>query len=105
MLANGIEHQLAVADRARPVPHRKRLHAVDNLSVHKHFSLLRYLKKENLPLVRAAITVGELFYEKDATFVVEFDFTIHKIGNEDLHRRAASLFPNLVDDFLWESME
>src|SRR5437016_8385922 len=105
MLANVVEHQLAITDRARPVSHREWLHAIDHLAVHEHFSLLQYLKEENLALVSASVTVGELFNEKDATFFVKLDFTIHEIGNEDLHRGAASLFRNLVDDFLWKGME
>src|ERR1700687_3656508 len=105
MLANVVEHQFAVTDRARRVSHREWLHAIYNLPVHEHFSLLQYLKEEDLSLVSAAVAVGELFNEKDATFFVKLDFTIHEIGNEDLHRGAASLFRNLVDDFLWKGME
>src|SRR5216683_5624006 len=105
MLANLVEHQLAVADRARPVSHWEWLHAIDNLPVHEHFSLLRYLKEEDLALVGAAVAVGELFNEENASVLVKLDFTIHEIRNEDLHRGAASLFRNLVDDFLWKGME
>src|SRR5260370_9820554 len=104
MLANLVEHQLAVADRAGPVSHWEWLHAIDNLPVHEHFALLRYLKEEDLALVSAAVPVGELFNEKDATFFVKLDFTIHEAGNEDLPRCAASLLRNLVDDFLWNGM-
>src|SRR5260370_33280268 len=105
MLANLVEHQLAIADRAGPVSHWEWLHAIDNLPVHEHFALLRYLKEEDLALVSAAVAVGELFNEKDAAFLVKLDFTIHGIGNEDLHRCAASLLRNLVDDFLWKGMK
>src|SRR5216684_7099307 len=105
MLANLVEHQLAVADRAGPVSHWEWLHAIDNLPVHEHFSLLRYLKKEDLALVSAPVAVGELFNEKDAAFLVKLDFTVHEIGHEDLHGLAAGLLRNLVDDFLWEGMK
>src|SRR5882762_8512000 len=37
--------------------------------------------------------------------LVKLDFTIHEIGHEDLHRRAAGRLRNLVDDFLWKGME
>src|SRR5260370_7512801 len=105
MLANLVEHQLAVADRAGPVSHREWLHAIDNLPIHEHFSLLRYLKEEDLALVGAAVPVWELFNEENAAILVKLDFTIHEIGHEDLHRSAASLLRNLVDDFLWEGMK
>src|ERR1700687_3231272 len=105
MLANVVEHQFAVTDRARRVSHREWLHAIYNLPVHEHFSLLQYLKEEDLALVSAAVAVGELFNEKDAAFFVKLDFPIHEVGNEDLHGLAASLFRGLVDDFLWEGME
>src|SRR6266704_408282 len=105
MLANVVEHQLAIADRARPVSHCEWLHAVDNLPVHEHFALLQYLKEEDLALVSASITVGELFNEENAAILVKLDFPIHEIGNEDLHRGAASLLRNLVDDFLRKGMK
>src|SRR5260370_7431349 len=105
MLANLVEHQLAIAHRAGPVSHREWLHAIDNLPIHEHFSLLRYLKEEDLALVGAAVAVGELFNEENAAVLVKLDFTIHEIGHEDLHRGAVSLFRNLVDDFLWKGME
>src|SRR5216684_4564671 len=105
MLANLVEHQLAVADRAGPVSHWEWLHAIDNLPIHEHFSLLRYLKEEDLALVGAAVAVGELFNEENAAILVKLDFPIHEIGNEDLHRGAASLLRNLVDDFLWKGMK
>src|SRR6266481_6214774 len=105
MLANLVEHQLAVTDRAGPVSHREWLHAIDNLPIHEHFSLLRYLKEEDLALVSAAVAVGELFNEENAAILVKLDFPIHEIGNEDLHWSAASLLRNLVDDFLWKGMK
>src|SRR5260370_6267917 len=104
-MADVVEHQLAITDRAGPVSHREWLHAIDNLPVHEHFSLLQYLKEEDLALVSAAVAVGELFNEKDAAILVTLDFTIHEIGHEDLHRRAAGLLRNLVDDFLSKGME
>src|SRR5260370_41517615 len=105
MLANVVEHQLAVADRARPVSHREWLHALGSLTIHEHFSLLQYLKEEDLALVSAAVAVGELFNEENAAILVKLDFPIHEIGHEDLHRGAASLLRNLVDDFLWKGMK
>src|SRR6266850_3149906 len=105
VLADIVEHQLAIADRAGPVSHREGLHAIDGFPVHEHFALLQYLKEEDLALVSAAVAVGELFNEKDAAILVKLDFTIHEIGHEHLHRRAAGLLRNLVDDFLWKGME
>src|SRR6266481_4935830 len=105
MLANVVEHQLAVADRARPVSHREWLHPIDNLPIHEHFSLLQYLKEEDLALVSASVAVGELFNEENAAILVKLDFPIHEIGNEDLHGLAASLLRNLGDDFRWKAMK
>lgn len=80
-LANVIEHQLAVADRPGPIPHRKRLHAINNFSVHQHFSPPRYLEEKDFALVCAAVAVLELFDKKNPAALIELDFAIDQIRN------------------------
>src|SRR5579863_1035832 len=58
-MANVVEHQLAIADRAASVSHWERLHAINNFAVHEHFTFLRHLKEEDLALVGSPVAVGK----------------------------------------------
>jgi len=55
--------------------------------------------------VSTAIAVGELFDEKNAAILVKLNFSVHQLGDEDLHRCTTGLLRDLVDDFLWEGMK
>ena len=81
------------------------MHAIDNLLVHDHFTLLRNLQEKDFAFVSATIAVGKLFNEEYPPILVKFNFPIDQIGNGELDRRAAGLFCYLVEDLLGEGMK
>ena len=100
MLANIIEYQLPIANRAGTIAHRERLDAIDDFSIRDNFTFLRHLEKKDFAFVGASIAIGKVFDEKYAAILIELDFAIDKIRSCDLHRMTAGFLRYHVDHLL-----
>ena len=99
-LGDSFKHHVTVSNFPAPVDKRERVDPAHAAAVTKDVAVFGDLQQERPPdFALTVFTVGVL-HQKDASFVIELDFAIDKIGSHHLNRLAAGFLRNHVDRFL-----
>src|SRR5439155_26303855 len=99
-LRDSFEHHVTVSNFTAPVAEREWMDPAHAAAVTKDVAVFGDLQQERpSDFALTVCTVGVL-HQKDASFVIELDFAIDKIGRHHLNRLAACFLRNHVDRFL-----
>ena len=73
--------------------------------VHEHITFGCDLGYEDMAFMVAALTIGDVVDQEDASFRINFHFAVAEIGDLNGDLTATGSFHDLVHDFLRESVE
>ena len=73
--------------------------------VHEHIAFGCDLGHEDMAFMAAALTIGDMVDQEDASFRINFHFAVAEIGDLNGDLTATGAFHDLVYDLLGESVE
>ena len=99
-LRDSFEHHVTIPDLTAPVVKRERMDTAHAAAFTKDIAVLFDLQQERPPNLVFTVFSFQVLDEENASFVIELDFAIDKIGSHHLNRLAAGFLRNHVDRFL-----
>ena len=99
-LGDSFEHHVTVSNFTAPVGEREWVDPAHAAAVTKDIAVFINLQQERPSYL--VLTVFSLYVlnEEDASFVIELDFAIDKIGSRHLNGLASGFLPNHIDGLL-----
>src|SRR5947209_89520 len=99
-LRDSFEHHVTVPDLTAPVVQRERMDTADAAAFTKDIAVFFDLQEERPPNLVFTVFSFQVLHEENASFVIELDFAIDKIGNGHLNGLASGFLRNHVNGLL-----
>src|SRR5207237_4951900 len=99
-LRDSFEHHMTVPDLTAPVVQRERMDTAHAAAFTKDIAVFFDLQQERPAYLVFSVFSFQVFHEEDASFMIELNFAIDKIGSGHLNRLASGFLRDHVDGLL-----